>query len=241
MNVITERQKNILDIVVREYIDHATPISSQFIEKKYDLGISPATIRAELYNLAIKGYLYQPHTSAGRVPTDMGYRFFVDTLSKKEIKQIRRKVLNDIKNIQQKREGKIKFMRQFTRFLAESSSSLTISYFPQQNILFKEGWQGVVQGPEFNDIQKIHALMGMVSDFEDNIDSFLLPRNSKFIRIYIGKEAPFSKHSDFSIMISSCRISNKWGLLAMIGPKRMNYDRNIHLVESIIKSIQNHD
>ena len=86
MNKLTDRQKNILEIVIREYIENALPVSSKYIEEEYELGVSPATIRAELFDLIEEGYLYQPHTSAGRIPTDKGYRFFVDLLASKEVR-----------------------------------------------------------------------------------------------------------------------------------------------------------
>jgi len=81
---ITERQKTILSSIVDEYINSAQPVSSKFLEKKYDFGICPASIRIEMQKLTDAGFLYQPHTSAGRVPTDKGYRFFVDDLLEKD-------------------------------------------------------------------------------------------------------------------------------------------------------------
>jgi len=80
---LSARQKNILDIVVRDYIELARPVSSQYLENRYDFGICPATIRNEMQKLTDLGYLSQPHTSAGRVPTDKGYRLFVDSLMEK--------------------------------------------------------------------------------------------------------------------------------------------------------------
>ena len=78
--MITQRQKEILKSMVQEYIRSAQPVSSRLIERKYQLGVSSATIRAEMQKLTRKGYLFQPHTSAGRVPTDKGYRFYVDSI-----------------------------------------------------------------------------------------------------------------------------------------------------------------
>ena len=66
--VLNERQKLILDSIISEYIQLASPVSSQWIEGKYQLGISPATIRSEMKILTDEGYLIQPHTSAGRIP-----------------------------------------------------------------------------------------------------------------------------------------------------------------------------
>lgn len=75
-----ERKKKILQAIVESYIAMAEPVGSRTIARMYDLGISPATIRNEMQDLELMGYLVQPHTSAGRIPSREGYRFYVDTL-----------------------------------------------------------------------------------------------------------------------------------------------------------------
>jgi heat-inducible transcriptional repressor len=77
---LTERRKRILRLVIQEYVCSATPVASETLVKKYDLGVSSATVRNELAALEEQGLLTHPHTSAGRVPTDLGYRFFVESL-----------------------------------------------------------------------------------------------------------------------------------------------------------------
>lgn len=238
MEELTERQKNILEIVIREYIESALPISSKYIEEEYEMGVSPATIRGELYTLIERGYLYQPHTSSGRVPTDKGYRFFVDLLNEKEIKRLENKVIRDVRKMQQEVEGEVGFMREFTRFLAHTSSNLTLSYFPRENILLKEGWREALRDPEFDDAQRVRDFMGMINDFEENIDLFFSNNRPECVRIYIGNEAPFSKKHDFSILVASCKILKKKGMVAIMGPKRMAYDKNIQLMGSIIKMLE---
>ena len=73
-----ERKKRILQAIIDSYIDSAEPVGSRFIARRYNLGVSPATIRNEMSDLEEMGYLEQPHTSAGRIPSDKGYRFYVD-------------------------------------------------------------------------------------------------------------------------------------------------------------------
>ena len=80
MNKISERQKMILALVIRDYIDSAQPVGSGRLVNTYGLKVSPATVRNEMLALTEKGYLRQPHTSAGRVPTEDGYRYFVGQL-----------------------------------------------------------------------------------------------------------------------------------------------------------------
>ncbi len=239
MEELTERQKNILEIVIRDYIENAAPISSKYIEEEYDLNVSPATIRAELYCLIERGYLYQPYTSSGRVPTDKGYRFFVDILTEKEIKKLENKIIKEVKKMQEEVEGRVRFLHEFTRLLAHTSSNLALSYFPKENVLLKEGWGDVFRDPEFDDAEKVRDFMGMVGDFEKYIDSFLSDNETDCIRIYIGSEAPFSKRKDFSVVVSSCRVLKRRGIFAFMGPKRMAYDRNIQLAESVIKLLEN--
>lgn len=78
--MLNERKKKILQIIIEDYISSAEPLGSRTIARKYDLGLSPATIRNEMSDLELLGYLEQPHTSAGRIPSAQAYRFYVDAL-----------------------------------------------------------------------------------------------------------------------------------------------------------------
>jgi heat-inducible transcriptional repressor len=80
MSELTPRQQAILGLVIREYVTRTNPVSSKILLEQYDLGVSSATVRNEMARLEELGYLMHPHTSAGRVPTDTGYRFFVERL-----------------------------------------------------------------------------------------------------------------------------------------------------------------
>jgi heat-inducible transcriptional repressor len=80
MQMLDERSKKVLHAVVESYINFPDPVGSRMVTKRYSFGLSPATIRNIMADLVEMGFLTQPHTSAGRVPTDMGYRFYVDSL-----------------------------------------------------------------------------------------------------------------------------------------------------------------
>src|SRR3972149_5021342 len=77
---LSERQRTILRYTIGDYIASATPVGSRAISRRHQLGLSPATIRNVMADLEELGYINQPHTSAGRMPTDKGYRFYVDEL-----------------------------------------------------------------------------------------------------------------------------------------------------------------
>lgn len=77
---LSERERQVLEAVVRTYVETAEPAGSRTVSRNFDLGVSAATVRNTMSDLEEKGYLFHPHTSAGRVPTDVAYRFFVDRL-----------------------------------------------------------------------------------------------------------------------------------------------------------------
>jgi heat-inducible transcriptional repressor len=77
---LTEREEQILEAVIRTYVETAEPAGSRTVARRHGLGVSPATIRNAMSDLEEKGFLFHPHTSAGRIPTDLAYRYYVDTL-----------------------------------------------------------------------------------------------------------------------------------------------------------------
>src|SRR5512146_315240 len=77
---LNDRERRVLEAVIQSYVETAEPAGSRTISRRFGLGVSPATIRNTMSDLEEKGYLYHPHTSAGRVPTDVAYRLYVDSL-----------------------------------------------------------------------------------------------------------------------------------------------------------------
>jgi len=217
---LTERQEKILDIIIKEYVILAEPISSQALRKKHNLDISPATIRTEMQKLTDGGYLFQPHTSAGRVPTDRGYRFFVDKILGEEINDIN---TDDWFN-EEFRDG-IKFFQSLTKKMALESQSLVLGYLKDEDVFWKEGWEELFKEPEFENKETILNFTNFLEDFENNISVLEIDAG---IKVYIGKESPFSKIQDFSIISTSA--------FAILGPKRMDYKKNINLLKSATRS-----
>lgn len=232
--MITERQKILLNKIVEGYIKSAQPVSSLSLEKECDLKICPATIRNDMKGLSDAGLICQPHTSAGRIPTDQGYRFFVNDLLNKQLGNTNE--IGLMKEIDAC-ENAIKLLQHITRSVADFSSSLVMGYLSNEKILFKEGWEDVIQEPEFKEHDFAANFAGFIKDFEDEIGSLNIHSS---IEIYIGEENPFSKAGDFSIMLSKCRFPDKEeGILGIVGPKRMAYKENIKLMNSLIKLLDN--
>ena len=90
---LTDRQKELLKAIVELHVKNGESVGSQTLEKEYSLGVSPATIRNEMVKLTEMGFLKQPHTSAGRVPTSMGYRVYIQDLMKEPVKGKRIRII----------------------------------------------------------------------------------------------------------------------------------------------------
>lgn len=233
---ISERQQDVLNKLVADYIELAKPISSKLLEKRHKFGLSPATLRIEMQKLTDRGFISQPHTSAGRVPTDKGYRFFVNNLLQKKGEE--RKDIKDIEDIFDIKDN-FRFADQITKFLAESSSNFGFLHFSDEHLSWKEGWQEMFDEPEFESKEFVFDFSEFLENFEERVDD--LAENSG-IKIYIGKESNFPKAKDFSIITAKCLLppDNRETILSILGPKRMDYDKNIGLLGSLMNLLENY-
>lgn len=129
---ITARQEKILNLLIKEYIDLAEPISSKLLQKKCDLDISPATIRNDLQELAEKGYISQPHTSAGRVPTNKAYVYFVErTLEDDE--HFEDFIFRQIQEARVRIERELALVQELTESLTQISGMLNYTQIRTKN------------------------------------------------------------------------------------------------------------
>jgi transcriptional regulator of heat shock response len=229
---LTERQSQILNEIVNQYINSARPVSSQLLEKKHHFKICPATIRIEMQKLSDAGFIFQPHTSAGRVPTDKGYRFFVDNLMEEDFLKSFDLKIDEL--ISRETGDTVKLLQTITRHLADFSSNLAMGYLFNEKILLKEGWEEVIQEPEFKETKFVSDFAEAVKNFEEEIEDMKL---SSAIEVFIGKENPFPKAKEFSMIISRCHFPDDEGFLAIVGPKRMSYDKNINYLKSLISKL----
>ncbi|RME54340.1 MAG: heat-inducible transcription repressor HrcA [Caldilineae bacterium] len=130
VDTVAERRKQILGIVVQEHVETAQPVASRTIAEKYDLGVSPATIRNDLAALEQEGLLTHPHTSAGRVPTEAGYRYFVrHLLSNAELPDPERRLIRQ--EFDQTRQEIDQWLRVSTAVLARTSHAAALATTPR--------------------------------------------------------------------------------------------------------------
>ena len=234
---VSERQKTILDTIIREYVESARPVSSQYLGEKYDFGICPASIRIEMQKLADDGFLTQPHTSAGRIPTDKGYRFFVDEVMENGVPPVAGKLDFAPRAAEEEFEDVFKFANAITRSLAGASSSLVLGYLRQEDLLWKEGWEDLLQNPEFGQRRMIDDFIGYLDYLEEGVRC---RQSAPQIDIHIGKENRFAKSEEFAAITFSLNyVDGEETVISIAGPKRMAYDKNIGLINETMRIFEN--
>ena len=186
-------------------------------------------MRIEFQKLTDMGYLAQPHTSAGRVPTDKGYRFYVDNLQSGTFSR-------GFDSIEKEMEDSFGFFQAMTRKIAELTSNLAITYFPEEEVFFKEGWDEVFKEPEFEDSAFVAKFMEAVQNFEKHIDEI---EGFDDPQIFIGEENKMVTAPGLSTIVSKIHLpEKKEGMVVILGPKRMAYDKNVSIMNSLIKLLE---
>lgn len=231
-----KRIEEILEIIIDRYISSAEPVGSRQVARK--LGLSSATIRNVMSDLEDEGYITHPHTSAGRIPTDKGYRYYITTLMHK-----RNLTDNMVKIVEAQYNEKVKTLEDVLEKTSRLISSLTnyvgITMMPDVEKVYLDGASHLIEQPEFQDLAKLHNLFRCLED-RMSILKLLCDESDDRLTIHIGKENKSSYLSDCSIVTRGYKIRGKpSGKLGVIGPKRMVYERVIPMVEYLADTVSN--
>ncbi len=229
---ITARQKEILYQIVEEYAETASPVGSVTMAKLF--GVSPATIRAEMAKLESLGLIAQPHTSAGRVPTDAGYRFYVnglergDEMSREpefENKTYERGAHAIEVRVSSQSQADVA-IRRAVDSLVELTGNLGLATIGGQ--LYLSGISQLFTQPEFLDTRKVRAVAKLL----DNLEPWLRETApGEPLNIFIGQENPIGKNSEVSLIISKFRSPfSDSSYIGVLGPTRQNYSKVMSLV-----------
>ncbi len=236
---MNERQEKILLAIVQEYSQTAIPIGSKALVKKYEIVASPATVRNDMAWLEEEGYLYQPHISAGRIPTDKGYRYFVERMSQPQGLTLReQKKLQ--KELLKLKSQNLRLTRSLAKLLAGFSDSMAISGILDQKEFADFGLKELLEEPEFQELDEVSRLAETLDYIDETFDKIIQELKEDETKIFIGQENPIDNIANCSMVISPYQLrSGEKGVLALIGTKRMQYDRNKSLIDYIKKIIHN--
>ncbi len=221
------RQSKLLQHIVEEYIATAQPVGSSLIAEKYMKDISSPTVRNEMQELERLGYIRAPHTSAGRVPTEKGYRFYIENiLASKELSAKRQDALSEIVKDSGQLEDGVKFLAKKTAELA--NEAVLIAFSPHN--VYHTGLANVFSKPEFMS----HDLVLSLSQVFDHLDEAMAKVHQDLdddVSVLLGSENPFGE--ECGSIVASFEFNNQRAMIGILGPMRMDYGNNIAFVKFI--------
>ena len=235
---ITPRQTQILVAIIEQYAEVASPVGSVTLAKLFN--VSSATIRSEMAKLEDLGLIMQPHTSAGRIPTDKGYRFYVNRLttqSEGEDKQILLNANNSKDSLRGFRAISSRVSAQNDRAdhairsavdsLVELTGNLGLATIGDQ--LYINGIYNLFSQPEFESGEAVQS----VAQLLDNLEPWLREVTpNEPLNVYIGSENPIGKSSGASLIISKFESPfSENSYIGVLGPTRQNYGKVVRLVQ----------
>ncbi|OGK20507.1 hypothetical protein A2866_03915 [Candidatus Roizmanbacteria bacterium RIFCSPHIGHO2_01_FULL_39_8] len=224
MDDLSPRQIDILRTIIQEYTETGEPVGSEILEKKYKLGVSPATVRNEMVGLAKKGYLKKTHFSSGRVPSAKGFRFYINRLMKTKDLSTTDEV--SYKNsIWDERSESHRLLQQATKVLAEKTGLLSLSATNLGDVYYA-GIGNLLNKPEFLNLdlsKNLFDLLDQVNYWERILDKFY--RVEEEIMYMLGEEdfrdPVFEPCASVFCEFEGQKIK---GIIGVVGPKRMYYE-----------------
>lgn len=231
---MNDRQSHILVAVIEEYTKTGLPVGSSVLVDQYGFQVSPATLRNDMAHLEDIGMLYQPHTSAGRIPTDAGYKYFVEEimpdrpLNKKEQQTMQKELL-------QLKAQNTRLTRTTAKLLATLSGYVAVSAVPQKNEFSEFGLRSLLKEVEADELDDLCCLAESLDYIDERCAELMEELADGETRIFIGADNPISKTKNYSMVVSQYEQDGEKGIVALIGPKNMSYERNKSLIDHVKK------
>ena len=229
--MLSDRRQRVLSALVEEYVARAMPVGSRTLTEHYGLGVSPATVRNELSALEEDGYISQPHTSAGRIPTDFGYRTFVDDLVESGALAEDGEAAEKLENLRQCAKELDDLLERTSKALSEFTDCLSVVTPPGYAHPRRLGIMTLMRQPEFAYTESLLPIMQVLED-----DTVLLhvldatATDEEDPQVRIGTENETTQLSGVSVVACRYGVGVNGGIVAVIGPTRMDYTKALTAV-----------
>lgn len=237
MMQLSPRQIEILRIIVEEYITTATPVGSEMLDRKYNLGVSPATIRNEMVQLVQMGYLKQPHVSAGRIPTSRALKYYISQLMRENDLSVAEEV-SVKQRMWESRQQIDDLLREVTRALAEKTKCVGMA-ITNDSKAYHAGYLHLLEEPEFYDIdvtKKVFSLLDQAQELAALLDQAV---DEDSVHVLLGDDFGHKQLQPVGIVFCDFRLGGVQGSVGVIGPSRLNYGYIIPLLRHV--SVTIHD
>lgn len=222
MPELTNRQTKILKAIIEEYIETASPVGSENLEKKYELGVSPATVRNEMLKLTEAGFLKQLHPSAGRTPTKEAFKFYISHLMEEKKLSVADEVAAREK-VWDCRFNFDKLMHEATKALAQRTKALAIAGTSEGEV-YHAGYANILSMPEFYDIDITRTILGMLDETKSLLALFNRAFGDEPMHFLFGDELGLELLEPCGVVFTHFEAgSKKSGSIGVIGPNRIPY------------------
>lgn len=225
--VLDERKSALLSAIIREHIKSGEAVASKILVDKYGFNLSPATIRNEMMALEKQGLIHQPHTSAGRIPTEQGWQFYLNNLVKE--KALSTKEKNDLDAVIKTTEEAELKVKNLAKKLAEVSSEAVIVGF-NPDYIYYTGLSQLFRQPEFTEYHLICHISEVIDHLEDVITQLFKEIGENDFKIMVGEENPFGRECG-AIVSKYKNKKGEAGIFTLLGPARMAYENNLALLK----------
>jgi len=236
--ILTERQKKILMLIIREFIETAEAVGSINLHAKYNFQLSSATIRNEMCELVSKGFLYQKHNSGGRIPTTIGWRYFVQEILQ-NLSEMNNLIPEDVcVQLYNMRSNKTYLIKYAINLLSNITKNTSVAII--ENTVYYAGLSNLVNLPEFQSSSVLlERILNILEDYSKLSEIVNKGSKDEDLNIIIGEESELDYFIDFSVVFSEVRTNGvNNGYIAVIGPTRMQYDLVISAVKNIVDTVK---
>lgn len=220
------RKQKLLFHIVEAHIRTAQPVGSSLISSKYMKDVSSPTIRNEMQELERAGLITHPHTSSGRVPTELGYRNYIENVKEKSLSE---KIINKIDSVSNFSRDPINNVKNLAKAVADISQDAVFVAFSKDDVYYT-GLSNLFAKPEFAQ-QSVIVNISQIIDHLDEVLRSLPPQLDKDVSVLLGSDNPFG--TECGCVVSA---PAKGSLFGILGPMRMDWEKNIGLI-SYIKTL----
>jgi len=228
---LTNRQIAIIKAVVEEYTKTAEAVGSVTLEQKYRLGVSPATLRNEMAHLTDKGYLAKSHASAGRIPTPLAIKLYVNELMQEKNLSVAEEVAVR-EQVWDNRSEINTLLKEATKILSERTKSLSVAVLDQDHV-YHYGYANLLDFQEFFNLDITRQVLIILDHHTRLSEIFDRGLGNEPIHLLIGDELGYDTLKPVSCLYADIQIGDKRGSLGIIGPYRQIYERNIPVLRYI--------
>lgn len=235
-DILSDRQTQLLKVIIDEHITTAEPVGSVNLESKYSLGVSPATIRNEMAALTSKGYLKQPHTSAGRVPTPKAMKFYINQLMEEKKLSVTDEV-HAKEEVWDSRNDTDHLLRDATHALAHQTNYLAIAILDTGEA-WVHGHSHLFANPEFT--TKVCQGLFEALEHEKRLKELFFEHFTGVspIEVLFGEELGWEFFEPIGMVATRFNTASNQGAIGVVGPYRLNYPRVIPTVRYFGNLIQ---